>query len=153
MHVSQDQKTTQPVYSNQFLVDDIWYVTVVCPVHGLTDEAVPWAQAKTPHHAGVIADTRHTTCFAKGDDEIIARVRKEEIAAAKREVERADRLWGEAQKEARLAAEQPKDGKFYEHNLARALANLERHRRGPTEARKRLAATEETNTDRRQAGT
>jgi hypothetical protein len=55
------------------LVDGIWYVTEVCPYHGspdgLVDEAVSWEEAKTPHHAGVIAGRRHHACALRADAE------------------------------------------------------------------------------------
>jgi hypothetical protein len=152
----------------QFLADGTWYVTTPCVKCGLVDEEVPWEEAKTPHHAGLIADQRHAACSLEVDAETIRGARLAEIAAAAREVERADQLLGEAEasyEAERVAVERernvlralppPKDRgeegarkaseAALDRRLAVATANLERYRRGPTEARKRLADTQAAN--------
>ena len=85
---------------SMMLVEGVWYITTPCRAlahglpclagegksvdveNGLVDEEVPWAQAKTPHHAGLIADRRHIECSKRVDDALIEDVRKQEIEAA-----------------------------------------------------------------------
>lgn len=80
--------TTYLRKDQHFLADGVWYLTFECPIHGYVDEAVSWDEAKTPHHAGVIADTRHTECIEKHSVKLIEDAAKEEIRVAKGEVTR-----------------------------------------------------------------
>ncbi len=68
--------------------DGVWYLTVDCPEHGLVDIEVPWAEAKTPHHAGVIADQVHAPCFQAAGDAALEAAKATEIAAAEAELAR-----------------------------------------------------------------
>lgn len=133
------KQTHQPVYSAQFLVWDengengTWYVTVVCPVHDLIDEEVSWEDAKTPHHAGVIADQRHITCSHELDEQIRIESAQHEIAVAEREVKRVEALLKDT-RENRAANDQHDEGdvgfienktKLYEWGLEQAKQQLE----------------------------
>lgn len=73
-----------------FFADGVWYISTPCPVHGLVDESVTWEEAKTPHHAGVIADDRHQACHLKADEEQQRAYALAEIEAAAEEVKRAE---------------------------------------------------------------
>jgi hypothetical protein len=129
----------------QFLADGTWYVTTPCVKCGLVDEEVLWEEAKTPHHAGLIADQRHAACSLEADAETIREARLAEIAAAAREVERADQLLAAVEAEATAIEAGDQTDPLYEKRLAQAKATVERYRRGPAEARKRLEDTEAAN--------
>lgn len=129
----------------QFLADGIWYVTTPCPKCGVVDEEVPWTQAKTPHHAGLIADARHTKCHLELDAELQKVYAEQEIVAAEtlrkdqaRNVERArERLDA-------LTAALP-EGPARERELLAARELLVRHERGLQHAIRRVADTTAAN--------
>lgn len=130
---------------HHFLADGIWYVTADCPIHGLVDEEIPWEEAKTPHHAGVIADSRHQECFAKQDEQIWAEARKAEIAAAEYEVERVRRNIAERRKIVSHARREA--GDLASRVLSVAEQDLARHEAGLSEAEKRLADVRKYNAE------
>jgi hypothetical protein len=75
-----------------FLADGTWYLTVDCPIHGMVDEEVSWDDAKTPHHAGTIADQRHQACQVTQSEKDLKLAAKAEIAAAESELNRVKNL-------------------------------------------------------------
>lgn len=141
----------QPVFADKFLVDGIWYISAVCPTHGLVDEEVAWEEAKTPHHAGVIADSRHIECHHKQDEEIIAAVRKQEIEAAKAEVDRAEANVKRLKEEVKQAharresAGDPNEENLRQRELGILEAELVAHEHGVGEAKKRYQNTKRDN--------
>jgi hypothetical protein len=137
---------------SHFLADGVWYISTPCPIHDLVDEEVSWDEAKTPHHAGVIADRRHAECQIKYNEQQIADARKAEIAAAEREVERIDELVSaaharlDAAKKAANAKKLAEPTKVQrEREVLIAQAEVDRLADSPEHARRRLAETRQTN--------
>ena len=130
------------------LVDGVWYVTVPCPYHGTpsghVDESISWEEAKTPHHAGVIADQRHLKCSVIDEAHELALAGLQEIAAA--ENLRDQQKVNVAQARERVIAHaamleaDPKNA-MRARELAIAQALLKRHEHGMLEAEKRVANT------------
>lgn len=154
--VSEGQGATYMNKSGSFLAEGVWYITTPCPalregreclnaegklvdtVNGLIDEEVVWADAKTPHHAGLIADQRHWPCAKKIDEQIIAKARAMEIRAAEYEVERIDRVLADQKT---LVTRLEADIDTHPLELEQARKRLAELEPGPEHARKRLADT------------
>lgn len=152
----------------QFFADGMWYISTPCPVHGLVDESVTWAEAKTPHHAGLIADARHHECALAEDEKNQIKARESEIQAAvdlrnQQEVNLAAAR--ERVKQAEEAVANPKQALSskllvlaaqrlpLEQELRLAAINLEearrmlgRHEHGMKEAERRVVETRTANT-------
>jgi hypothetical protein len=77
---------------SHFFADGTWYISTPCVVCGLVDEEVSWEEAKTPHHAGLIADQRHVACSLKADEATQRQYALAEIEVARGEVVRAEEL-------------------------------------------------------------
>lgn len=138
------------------LFDGTWYVSTPCVTHGLVDEEVPWAEAKTPHHAGLIADQRHAACFLEADKVNQRAEALAEIEAARIEVTRVEGLLNQARENLKRACEQydlpatvkpemlPKPiGPMF----AQLLHQVALHEHGVGEARQRLENTTRANAD------
>ena len=143
-----------------FLADGVWYITTPCPAmsvggkclaaegktvdedNGLIDEEITWDEAKTPHHAGLIADRRHFECARAMDEQIIAESREMEIRAAEYEVKRIDRVLAEHKE---LLAKLEADESTHPLELEQAHKRLADLEPGPAHARQRLADTIATN--------
>lgn len=127
----------------QLLKDGIWYVTEVCPYHGtpdgLVDEEVSWEQAKTPHHAGVIAGMRHRACALSADAEQQRLHAREEIAAAERMLERQIANLEAARVRCRTAQAGDRKDPQYERRCVAAADEIKRHENGLIQAQRRLA--------------
>ena len=116
---------------SQFFADGIWYVTSPCPIHGNIDEEVSWEEAKTPHHAGLIADQRHAACVDTVNQNDLRIAGLLEIKAAE------DMLYNQEHnlQNARnaLALLDPADVDY-----APALARVKRHENGLVQAQQRV---------------
>lgn len=121
-----------------FLADGTWYLTVVCPIHGMLDEEVSWEDAKTPHHAGVIADERHHECQRKASEEEMKKVAEDEIRAAEVEVERVEALLESAAAEVKQIEASDPEHPLYARMVKQARDRHEELKAGPDKARKRL---------------
>jgi hypothetical protein len=125
-----------------------WWVTIECPEHGVVDEAVPWNRAKTPRSAAILAADNHASCLREQLDEEWETFRIEQVAAAEREVERADTLLRNAEIALAAAegeAERLRGGDEEQHMIARqerlvddARRRVETYARGPADARHHL---------------
>ena len=132
----------------QFFADGVWWISTPCPVHGLVDESVTWEEAKTPHHAGLIADQRHTACNVVNEAHALYLAGLDEIAAA-------EGMRDQQKENLKAAAEQFYDVKMrYEADLAsrvlqaelaHATRNLRRHEHAMKEAERRVSETIEAN--------
>lgn len=128
----------------QFFADGMWYISTPCSVHGLVDESVTWAEAKTPHHAGVIADARHAECGVDDEVRMIAEVGKAEIAVAEALLDQ-QRINLAAARKALATVKSPisiitaADLRTQPARIQEAQDNLARHERGLIEAEKRVA--------------
>lgn len=121
-----------------FLVDGTWYVSTPCPTHGLVDEEVSWNDAKTPHHAGVIADKRHEACHAKLAEEEMRAFGLAEIEAA-RDLLAQQRVNLENARLAYVAARAAaKDDRASQLALEDAGRALDKHTEGLDHALRRL---------------
>jgi hypothetical protein len=122
-----------------FLADGVWYLTVDCPIHGMIDEEVPWDDAKTPHHAGVIADQRHQDCQLKQSEQEMKVFAKGEIAAAQNEVERINGLLKQAREVySNLEQGEGESDKLFSLRVEEAKNLVDVHTRGLEQTNKRL---------------
>lgn len=136
-------------FDTHFLKDGIWYITAVCSVCGLVDEEVPWVDAKTPHHAGVIADQRHAECERLNNDHEIALAGLDAIRAAedlracqaRNVVAALERLKACEQVVEALGSPTPErasEFRLRQAELDAARAHLRRHEKGMVEAERRV---------------
>lgn len=117
-----------------FLADGTWYITTPCPLCGLVDEEVSWDEAKTPHHAGLIADQRHVECNRRASE-----VEMREAGLA--EIQAAEDLLAQQERNlvaARLAVTEAVKQNASPRAVMVADGNLRRHKEGLIHARKRV---------------
>jgi hypothetical protein len=123
-----------------FFSDGTWYISTPCLAHGLIDEEVPWAEAKTPHHAGVIADQRHSACALAADEVNQRAIALAEIKAAEGLLVQQEQNLERARQ--RLAALDPATvttDAMREKTMVAAKTLVDRHERGLLEAQRRVA--------------
>jgi hypothetical protein len=113
-----------------FLADGTWYITTPCPLCGLVDEEVSWDEAKTPHHAGLIADERHVECNRSASEADMQLAARAEITAAEQLLEQQKINLAQAQARAASA--------LGDLHIAEAEANLKRHLDGLEHAKRRV---------------
>lgn len=130
------------------LVQGTWFIALPCPYHdnpsGLVDEEVSWAAAKTPHHAGVLAELRHVNCNVISEAHELYLSGLQEIEAAKSL--RNDQVqnlkhWQEKVEAHRIMLEADPLNPVRARELAAAEAMLKRHEHGMLEAEKRVQNT------------
>ena len=127
--------------SSHFLKDGIWWITVVCPVCGMVDEQVEWIAARTPRHAGALAEARHAEHAQVDADHDVALAGLAEISSAE------DLLANQARNYERWVArvdalrQLVKERPDLARELAAAEAQAERHKHGLVEAQRRVADT------------
>lgn len=115
---------------SQFLADGTWYITTPCPLCGLVDEEVSWDEAKTPHHAGLIADARHIECNRRASEADMKAAGLAEIRAAEDLLEQQKVNLAEARRNAETVVG--------DRAIREAEANLARHLEGLEHAMRRV---------------
>lgn len=158
-HVGPSSIASPTRKGSTLLYDGVWYVTVPCAQHGTpsghVDEAVTWAEAKTPHHAGLIADLRHHACNLQLDAQATREAAAAEIAAAEQLLAQQEQNLARAtedMKAAFLKYKVPIEIGLSEYQGSPIKAELEalqrlvaRHEHGLHEARRRVAETRTAN--------
>lgn len=135
----------------QFFADGVWWISTPCPVHGLVDESVTWEEAKTPHHAGLIADGRHSQCNAENEERALYESGLNEIRVAEqlRDQQKANLEAATARAtELRTVAEKQPKVRVAQIALSDAEETLRRHKHGMAEAERRVVETRKANTRR-----
>ncbi len=147
------------------LLNGVWYISTPCEAlragrkclstaggtldeaNGLVDERVTWAEAKTPHHAGLIADRRHVACSQALDAELAAAAQAQELEAAAGQVDTQKanlKRWQERVAELEPLADQKnlllpaRNIAALQRELDHARTQLARHEEGMLHAVKRL---------------
>jgi hypothetical protein len=134
------------------LIQGQWYITLPCPYHdnpsGLVDEAVSWSEAKTPHHAGVLAEQRHLQCAAVDEAYGNYLTGLQEIAAAEYlkdcQVENLKRAQNEFATWTSVCEADP-NNVTSQRMLDKAAQNLKKHEKAMLEAVKRVENTRRDN--------
>lgn len=124
-----------------FLADGTWYISTPCPKCGLVDEQVSWKEAKTPHHAGLIADQRHVKCSLELDQTAQGELAEGEIRAAEDLLTNQERNYESWVARVAALRQAVKERPEFARELAAAEAQLGRHKHGLGEAQKRVAQT------------
>lgn len=133
--------------STSLLLDGVWYVTVPCACHGTpsghVDEAISWEEAKTPHHAGVIADMRHAQCNVINEAHELYLCGLQEIRAAEqlRDQQVVNLRVALERLETCSTVHEADPSPMRARELAAAQANLKKHEKAMLEAEKRVANT------------
>lgn len=149
------------------LLDGTWFIATPCTVCGLVDEAVSWEEAKTPHHAGLIADRRHQRCNEASAAHELYLAGLEEIRVAEGQREQQARNVQAALERVRTceavleafaspqlalppgaARARERMVKLRQAELDAAAANLRRHEKAMLAAEKRVVYIRETNAPR-----
>lgn len=146
-----------------FLADGVWYISTPCPAlaagfpccaaegkvvdkeAGLIDEEVTWEEAKTPHHAGLIADRRHYPCAQAMDEEIIKQVRAMEIFHAEELHKTQHRNLDMVRKYVAELEASGASGELHERALQEARALLLKHEEGLKHSEQRVKDTRAAN--------
>lgn len=144
------QNVTYLRKDEHFLADGTWYISTPCPKCGLVDEEVSWDDAKTPHHAGLIADARHFKCNAMLDEEANRADARSQVEVARAQLKHFETLAPEAQEElialeAEPEPEEPSQKRLYRMTLEAAREKHSKCIKSVVESRQRVKDIEEAN--------
>ena len=128
-----------------FLHNEIWHVSIICPVHGEVEDEVPFAEAKRPRAAALIVQAKHEPCFIAHGVEVTAASAATEIAAASSLVEQQEQNLARVRTTLQAWLDKKDKTSADLKSIAEAEQMLEKHQKGLYHARRRLDMTKAQN--------